>query len=243
MRPIVLLQFSPHDPPGHLESFLAARALPFRVHRVDAGDPVPADPTELSGLVLLGSTKSANDDARLPWLPAVLSLIRAADADRVPVLGHCLGAQLIGRAFGAPVFAAPSRESGWQTLTVDAGPAAREWTGLPAGARIDAFAWHDEMSSLPDGAVRLLTGRFCDNQAFVVRDLHLALQPHLEITAPTIEEWARRNHAEIERIVAGGDAPGVQPIEPMTRDLQERTRAAHAVAERLYDRWVRGLRG
>ena len=242
MRPIVLLQFSPHDPPGHFESFCAARSLPLRVHRVDAGDPVPADCADLSGLVLLGSTASANDDAHLPWLAPVLSLVRAADADRVPVLGHCLGAQLIARALGARVFAAPARESGWQTLAVDECPQATEWTGLAAGTRVDAFEWHDEMSSLPAGAQRILTGRFCDNQGFVVRGLHLALQPHLEITEPTIREWAQRNRADVEQRVAAGDAPGVQPIEPMLRDLAARTRAAHALADRLYGRWVQGLR-
>ena len=242
MRPVLILQFSPHDPPGHLESFLTARALPYRMRRIDAGDPVPADAAQASGLVLLGSTDSARDEAHLPWLPSTLSLVRAADADRVPVLGHCLGAQLIARAFGAEVIAAPTQESGWQVLAVADAPAAQQWLGQPAGSQIEAFSWHTEMSTVPEGAVQVLAGRYCDNQGFVLRDLHLALQPHLEITAPTVQEWAHRNRAQVEQLVAAGDSPGVQPIEAMLRGIEPRLRAAHALADRLYDRWVQGLR-
>lgn len=242
MNPIIILQFSPHDPPGHLESFLAARELPFRVHRVDAGDPVPADASTMSGLVLLGSTGSANDEVGLPWVPQVLRLIRAADADAVPVLGHCLGLQLIARAFGARVFTGSTREAGWQTLVVDAGPEALKWTGRPAGTRVDAFAWHSEVASLPVDAVRLLSGHSCDNHGFVLRSLHLALQSHLEITPDTVREWAERNRADIERALDAGRTPGIEPIEEMVTDLDVRTREAHALANRLYDRWTRGLK-
>lgn len=242
MKPVTILQFSPHDPPGHLESFFASRGLPFTLRRIDTGDAAPPDADAMSGLVLMGGTVSANDDAHLPWLRAALQLIRVADASGVPVLGQCLGAQLIARAFDGAVFPMPTRETGWHVLQADESRLAQEWTGLQPGERAEVFEWHDEMSAVPPGGTRLLTGRFCDNQAFVVRERHLALQPHLEITVPTIREWAHRNREEVERAVASGDSPGVQPIDAMLDDVDNRARAAHALADRLYDRWAQGLR-
>src|SRR3546814_216122 len=112
-------------------------------------------------MVLMGSPMSVNDD--LPWIASVLSLIRDAIRLDIPVLGHCLGGQLISKALGAEITVNPVKEIGWGEVTVSNNAQAREWFGnLP---RFQVFHWHGETFSLPAGTTHLLSSSHCRNQA------------------------------------------------------------------------------
>ena len=108
-------------------------------------------------------TMSVNDD--LPWIPPVLDLIRQAAAKNIPVLGHCLGGQLMAKALGGQVGRNAIKEIGWGTVNRVDGPEAEAWLGDLD--HFEAFHWHGETFSIPPGAVRILGNDNCANQAFV----------------------------------------------------------------------------
>ena len=176
---------------------------------------------------------SVNDD--LPWIVPALELIRDAVRKDVPVLGHCLGGQLMSKAFGGAVRANPVREIGWGEVRVCDNEVARAWLGgLPA---FESFHWHGETFSIPPGATRVLENANCENQAFALGK-HLGLQCHVEMTEDMIQVWCRGGADEIRESAA---SPAVQEPGEIARDMPERVQRLHAVADRIYERWTRGL--
>ncbi len=235
MKPVAIFRHAASEGPGYFADFLDERAIPWQLVRIDAGDAVPQDAGAWSGLVFMGGPMSVNDD--LPWIPRVLALIRAAAARDIPVLGHCLGGQLIARALGGAVTRNSVKEIGWGETEVADNDAARAWFG---GIRsFDAFHWHGETFSLPQGAVCLLSSAHCANQAFALGK-HLALQCHVEMTGAMIREWCEVGAGEI---AASASSPAVQTAQTMQAQIADRLPQLQNVARQLYQRWVEGLVG
>lgn len=234
MRPIAIFRHLDIEGPGYLTEFLDAHQLPWTLIAIDAGMSPPASPEAYSGLVFMGGPMSVNDD--LPWLPASLVLIRQAVAEDIPVLGHCLGGQLMAKALGGQVTRNPIKEIGWHDVRTAEHPVAEHWFGDITA--FSAFHWHGETFSLPEGATRLLSSEHCANQAFALGK-HLALQCHIEMTLPMIQAWADAGRAEI----AGSDSPAVQSAATMVAQSSFRLPVMTRVAERLYNRWIGGLAG
>ncbi len=111
MKPIAIFRHLPIEGPGYFATFLDNNHIPWRLIKIDAGEPVPDHIHEFSGLVFMGGPMSVNDD--LPWIEQELSLIRQATAHNVHVFGHCLGGQLMAKALGGKVSASPVKEMGW----------------------------------------------------------------------------------------------------------------------------------
>jgi len=235
MKPVAIFRHSPTEGPGYFATYLDARGLPWRLVAIDAGEAVPREPAAYSGLVFMGGPMSVNDD--LPWIPQVEALIRAGVAADIPVLGHCLGGQLMSKALGGKVGRNPVKEIGWGEIEVADHPVAREWFG-PDLRRFESFHWHGETFSIPDGAVRIMGNRNCENQGFVVGK-NLGMQCHVEMTEQLIDSWCRTGAEEIEQARA---TPSVQTPDQMQSRMQDRLAAMRRVADRLYDRWTRGLR-
>jgi GMP synthase-like glutamine amidotransferase len=194
---------------------------------------VPRDARAFSGLDFMGGPMSVNDP--LPWIPPVLELIRDAVRKDVPVLGHCLGGQLMSRAFGGSVAANSVKEIGWGEVRVCDNAVARAWLGdLQA---FESFHWHGETFSIPPGATRILENAHCANQAFALGK-HLGMQCHVEMTEELISTWLRAGRDEMEQ---SRSSPAVQSAEEVEREMAARVAALNDVANRLYDRWTEGL--
>jgi GMP synthase-like glutamine amidotransferase len=181
----------------------------------------------------MGGPMSANDE--LPWIIPVLELIREAVRKDLPVLGHCLGGQLMSKAFGGAVRANPVKEIGWGEVRVADNALAREWLGELQS--FESFHWHGETFSIPPGATRLLENAHCPNQAFAL-GRHLGMQCHVEMTEELVASWIKSGADEIRDSSA---SPAVQKPEEIQRDLKGRLGAMHEVANRLYDRWTKNL--
>jgi GMP synthase-like glutamine amidotransferase len=201
--------------------------------KLDEGEPVPERPEGFSGLVMMGGPMSVNDD--LPWIPPLLCLIRSAVAKDVPVLGHCLGGQLMSKALGGTVSRAPVKEIGWGEVQVVAGVAATQWFGA-GQERLKAFHWHGETFTIPIGAERVLASPWCDNQGFVLGP-HLGLQCHIEMTEELVKSWCETGQREIQH----SHSPAVQPVDEILQELEARVAALHSTADGVYTRWIRGL--
>ena len=194
---------------------------------------MPRDARRFSGLCFMGGPMSVNDE--LPWIAPALELVRDAVRKDVPVLGHCLGGQLMSKAFGGAVGPNPVKEIGWGEVRATDNTVSREWLGeLQA---FESFHWHGETFSIPPGGTRILENTNCANQAFALGK-HLGMQCHVEMTAELIRLWLKSGGDEI---AASRSSPAVQDADDITRDLAPRLAALNEVANRIYDRWVGGL--
>jgi GMP synthase-like glutamine amidotransferase len=234
VKPVAIFRHSPTEGPGYFATFLDRAATPWQLIKLDAGEAVPADVGQFSGLVLMGGPMSVNDE--LDWIPQVLGLIRRAVARDVPVLGHCLGGQLMSKALGGTVSRTTVKEIGWGRVDVAADPVAQGWFGPNCDGFV-TFQWHGETFSIPHGATPVLSSPWCQNQGFALGP-HLGLQCHIEMTSELIRSWCETGEREITR---RPDA-AVQPVERILGDLDARLATLHAVADRVYTRWIAGLK-
>jgi GMP synthase-like glutamine amidotransferase len=236
VKPVAVFRFSDTEGPGHFATFLDANRLPWTLVKLDEGEPVPTAAEPFSGLGFMGGPMSAND--ALAWTQPVLALMRDAVDRGVPVIGHCLGGQLLSRALGGAVTRNPVKEIGWNRVQVVDSPLAHEWFGEDLRA-FETFQWHGETFSIPPGGERILTGPHCPNQAYVVDGRHLGLQCHVEMTPGMIASWLGSGAGEIRASLA---SPAVQPVERIQAEMPARLPALSATASRLYERWSEGLR-
>ena len=233
MKPVAIFRHIPIEGPGYFATFLDNNHIPWRLIKIDAGEKLPASIDGFSGLVFMGGTMSVNDD--LPWIGQELSLIRQAVAADVPVLGHCLGGQLMAKALGGAVSVNPVKEMGWGEVTVPDNAVAQAWFGDVTG--FNSFHWHGEAFSIPQDATCILSSPYCANQAFAL-GMHLGMQCHVEMTERLVIDWCSVGAEELTSL----DEPSVQPLEEIEKDLSERVAALNAVAERLYRKWIVNLK-
>ncbi len=157
MKPVIIFRFANIEGPGFLATFLERQGISWQLVKVDQGEALPETIAHYSGVVLMGGPMSVNDD--LPWIPSMLNLIREAVAADIPVLGHCLGGQLISKALGATVRENPVKEIGWGPLVVSRNDAAQLWLGDIE--TFNGFHWHGVTFCLPAQAVHLLSSQYC----------------------------------------------------------------------------------
>ena len=234
MKPVAVFRHTHTEGPGYFATYLQNKNIPLELIKIDEGAALPSDPERYSGLVLMGGPMSVNDD--LPWIAPELALIRAAVQRDVPVLGHCLGGQLIAKALGAAVTSTPVKEIGWGEVSIVDHPLARIWFESTL-ASFTAFHWHGETFAIPEGATRILESAHCPNQAYVMGK-HLGMQCHVEMTRDMIETWCAVGQDEI----ATAHSPAVQTPQQMAQDMENKLAALNAVAAQLYNHWIQGLK-
>src|SRR5881396_1810153 len=205
MPRLLVLQHIGCEPLGLIEPALKERGMEYRYVRPFASEPIPKDLSGWNGLIALGGPMSANDGERLGFIADELRLLTKMLEAGMPVLGICLGAQLIAKAAGAEVTAGEEKEIGWYPLTLtEEGKKDRLLTGLPDPFPV--FHWHGETFAIPRGAVRLAGSERYSNQAFRLGEQVYGLQFHLETTAAMIIEWLdlyRDEHAKCGGTVQG----------------------------------------
>ncbi len=227
--PVLVVRHSRTEEAGTLLPHLTARGIAVRHVRIDEGDELPERPDGLSGLVLMGGTMSVNDP--LPWIERECALVRRAIDAGLPVLGVCLGGQIIAKALGARVRRNPVPEIGWYPVRRVPAPGGDPWFA-PGLAEFEVLHWHGETFDLPPGAERVLESDLCANQGFVLGDRVLGLQCHVEMTAEMVRTWVDVHRETLER---GG--PGIQSPEEILARLEERVATLARAAEPTWDRF------
>ncbi|AXS79426.1 type 1 glutamine amidotransferase [Dechloromonas sp. HYN0024] len=235
MKPVAIFRHSPTEGPGYFAIFLEQHGIPWELIAIDEGAAVPAMADDFSGLCFMGGPMSVNDP--LPWIAPVCTLIGDAVAKDVPVIGHCLGGQLMSKALGGQVTRNPVKEIGWSQGGGEDSAVAKTWLGPLAGQLGTIFQWHGETFSLPAGATRLLTNAYCANQMFVLGP-HLGMQCHVEMTPEMIATWCEQ---WADEAIAVADLPSAQTPDAMLADIAEKLPTMRQLSEQLYSVWIKGL--
>jgi GMP synthase-like glutamine amidotransferase len=187
-----VLQHVPFEDIGSIASWLAARDAQLTYTRFYQ-NPLLPDLKALDLIIAMGGPMSVNDESEFPWLQDEKRFIRSAIENGKPVLGICLGSQLIANSLGARVYRNPVKEIGW--FPIEATPAAAETFHFPS--KCEVFHWHGETFDLPANAVRLAKSAACENQAFQIARNVLALQFHLETTPENLEGLIKNCEQEL----------------------------------------------
>jgi GMP synthase-like glutamine amidotransferase len=162
--------------------------------------PHEADPAAYDAVMVFGGAMHPDQDAEHPWIPVETEYIAAALAERVPLLGVCLGSQLLARAAGAQVGPAAAPEVGW--FAVDVNEAGRDDPVVGVlPARVDAFQWHYYTFDVPAGAT-LLASSAVAHQAYRIGDRAWGIQFHAEITRAMLELWLVEGESELPKPAA-----------------------------------------
>lgn len=174
---------------------LAARGYKTSYRDAPVDDLGAADIADCDLLVVLGGPIGVYEEDRYPFLKPEIALIEKRLKAGKPVLGICLGAQLMARALGAKVYAAGFKEIGWAGINLSAAGRASPLAKLAPGTRV--LHWHGDTFDLPSGATHLASTPRTPNQAFAVGRHGLALQFHLEVSATGLERWLVGHAVEI----------------------------------------------
>jgi len=195
MKSCIAIRHVAFEDLGGFAPVLAARGVEVRYVEAGFDDLAEVDPGDADLLAVLGGPIGAYEDHLYPFLADELRLIEARLRRDAPVIGLCLGAQLMARALGARVFANPAgKEIGWSEPVLSV---AGMDSALAALDGVAVLHWHGDTFDLPHGAVHLASTAATPNQAFQWGRRGLALQFHPEVTARGLERWLIGHAAEI----------------------------------------------
>ena len=235
MPKVLVFQHVAYEPLGTLDPRL--RREGFRIRYVNFARHPHAAPAidGYDALVVLGGPMNVDESAQHPHLRHEVRVIRDALDRGRPVLGICLGAQLLAHALGARVGRAPEPEIGWYEVRKSSAA-----TDDPLLGHFDdverVFQWHGDAFELAPGATHLASSERCPNQAFRIGDAAWGLQFHLEVDAPMIARWLTTpRHARDVAGLHGGP-------EGILRDTERFAARQHALAEEAFDAFVRRVR-
>ena len=229
-QPWLVVRHIEHEHIGTITTAFERAGLRYRYLDVFRGEPVPATTAGLGGLIVMGGPMAVYDAARYPFLTAEMSLIRQAAQGSMPVLGICLGSQLIAGALGARVYRGPCREIGWYPVEV-VEPRDALVGDLPSPFL--ALHWHGDTFNLPEGAVHLFRSELYANQGFRCGRNVYAFQFHFEINAAMMEDWLA--DPGCQREIAS--VPGLD-AETIRRDTQASAARLEGLGEQIFTRFL-----
>jgi GMP synthase (glutamine-hydrolysing) len=215
---------------GTIEHSLPAQSLASFFVRVYEGDEMPSELGDTAGLIVMGGPMSVYESDRLPHLKLEMRLIESALKAERPVLGICLGSQLLAHVLGSKVYAGTRKEIGWHAVTLsEAAHADPLWATVPQS--FPAFHWHGDVFDLPQNAVKLASSDLTTHQAFRSGNAAYGILFHLEVTGPIISKIAATFPDDVQH--CGGDAR--QLAVESSKYLPQLTE----VGRKVFDSWAK----
>lgn len=185
-----ILQHVSFEGIGSIDKWLNQRNANVSYSRFYESTDLPAL-SEIDIVIIMGGPMSVHDESEFPWLVEEKRFLREAISAGIPILGICLGAQLLASALGAKIYKNSQKEIGWFDITKVPNP------GFQFPDTIKVFHWHGETFTLPPGAVHLARSAACEQQAFQFNDNVIGLQFHLETTPDSINSMIQHCYSEI----------------------------------------------
>ena len=229
--PVLILQHQQPEHPAYLRTWLQQHGISYETRNAGSGQEFPITIEPYSALAVMGGGMSANDPL-LSNRQAEILILQAVLRDR-PVIGHCLGGQLMSRALGGQVSTSPRPEIGWQPIEYTRDADVQHWFGTDPTPQV--MQWHYEAFTVPPGAVRLAGSSACPNQAWCLGP-HLAMQFHIEMDREKVLAW-----------IQDADADWDQAREQHQTSVQDRSSilagldhlSAHQrTADHVYRKWL-----
>ncbi len=232
MQRVLILQNEQDDPEGFLGQLMDGYAIPRDIIDVE-NDALP-DPTHYTAIVSLGGSQHAYDEHLYPYLVAEKALIRQAVQQNIPVLGLCLGGQLLAAALDGQVKRHTMTEIGFFDVSLtQSGQEDPLFAGLPGYQRV--FHWHEDTFDLPAGAVLLASNGNTENQAFRYGQHAYGLQYHIELDEATLHTWLYHPKM-IESIV---DTVGLTAYQTMSQESAARLPLYHEHTTIVFKNFLR----
>ncbi len=222
-----VLQHVPFEGPASIADWVRRRGHVLSQTRLFEAQGLPA-PDAVDGLIVMGGPMGVGDEDEFPWLVHEKRFLAACVENDKPVLGICLGSQLLAEVLGAPVYPNRHKEIGWFPIEfTQAALGSPLFDGCPQ--EIEVFHWHGDTFDLPHGARLLASSQACRNQAFLHGRHVLGLQFHLEVTSRSIAALVENGAAELR------PAPYIQPASRLS-GTPEQVRKVNTVMHKLLDR-------
>lgn len=185
---ILILKHIEIEGPGSIEYFFRNTTWSLSTVNLAAGEVLPDDFRGIEAIISLGGPMNVYEEADYPFLREENRFLKNAVKEEIPIMGICLGAQLLAKACGAKVHKAHEKEIGWHKVNLTAkGENDPLFMFLPK--ELEVFQWHEDTFDIPEKAVHLTESRSCTNQAFRFGKNAYGLQFHIEVTPDMIEEW------------------------------------------------------
>jgi GMP synthase (glutamine-hydrolysing) len=231
MEEVLVFQHDQFEDLGFFADVLGKQGADYRVVRLFHGEMPAEEWAHVRALIILGGPMNVDEEENFPFLRWEKRIIRAAIDEAVPMLGVCLGAQLIAATLGTPVFHGAVKEIGWSPISITPHGQVDSLLGyLPESATV--FQWHGDGFDLPTGAIRLASSAHYSTQAFRVGKTIYGLQFHLEVTPRMIERWIDERSKDLAL------APYVLP-DKILADTQSYAPTLKYYAERFLSEFVR----
>lgn len=232
MKPIRIFTHAACEPPGYIGELLDKLGIVYDHVCLFDDKQVPMQLDDVSALVFMGGPGNVNEPT--PWMEQEFNLIQQARTANIPMLGICLGAQLMSQALGGKVWEADSVEVGWHEVTLlDAAKSYPYFDAIPECFTV--FQWHAHIFSPPMQAIELATSECSPCQAYILGP-HMALQFHLEMGAELIAALTEKYAEDLE-----GDSNCVQNREQIMRDIENKCSATFQLADRMLTPWFQGI--
>jgi GMP synthase (glutamine-hydrolysing) len=229
MSTVTVIEHVACEKPGIIEEILENRGIKPRTIHTYQGQPVPKDMAGLAGLIVMGGPMGVYEVEHYPFLRDEMRLIERALKDQKPVLGVCLGSQLLAAALGAAVTKGKQKEIGWYPITLT--PVSEEdplWTGIERA--FVACHWHGDVFELPRGAISMASSNLTACQAFRYGRNAYANLFHMETTAEILQGMVEAFPEELKE--AGVDDGDI------VRQSAEHLPRLHKIAKAVFSRWV-----
>lgn len=187
---ILVIKHIAIEGPGIIADFFQDHKWQIKIVELQEGDWLPNKFSDIEAIIVLGGPMNVGEEDKYPFLKNEDAFIRQALKEEVPLLGICLGAQLLAKAAGAAVTKAREKELGWcQVALTDSG--AQEPLFKNIAKSFDVFQWHEDTFDLPDSATLLASSSVCPNQAFKLGKNAYGLQFHIEVTSVMVQSWVK----------------------------------------------------
>jgi GMP synthase (glutamine-hydrolysing) len=195
-KTILIVKHIAQEGPGLIGRYFIDDGWELRTIELGNGEKLPDSLHDVSAVIILGGPMNVDEEDVYPFLKEEEKFIRKVLIEEIPMLGICLGAQLIAKTCSAAVTKASEKEIGWYHVKLtEEGQEDSLFRGLPKN--ITVFQWHEDTFELPDNGVLLAQSKKCRNQAFRIGNDVYGLQFHIEVTDDMIEIWMKGEEGKV----------------------------------------------
>ncbi|PIQ86271.1 MAG: glutamine amidotransferase [Candidatus Omnitrophica bacterium CG11_big_fil_rev_8_21_14_0_20_45_26] len=234
IRNALIIKHVPHEGGGTLEEYLKNQSVTIDCCELSQGQVLPKDPSAYELILIMGGPMNVDEHQKYPFLPLEKAFIQRTLKSQVPMVGICLGAQLIAQALGTRVYRGPQKEIGWKPIAWTQDAQEDEVLKPFAKTPLTVLHWHGDTFDLPKKARRLASTDLYENQAFRFGERVYAFQFHIETTPAMLKVWFKEDLEDLKSV------PHLTPAsieEDTQRYYPQLEKEAFAIYEKLFNRW------